>query len=91
MAMALRSEKLDLRLTVDAKRTLQSAAEAAHRSVSDFVLESALSRAAETLPDRAKFSLNSDQWKAFQQLLDAEPRSNPKLAALLKSPGFFDR
>ncbi len=91
MATRRRSEKLDLRLTVDAKRTLQSAAAAAHRSVSEFVLESALSRASETLPDRTKFPLNSEQWTAFQQLLDAEPRSNPQLAALLKRPSFFDR
>jgi uncharacterized protein (DUF1778 family) len=47
-----RNEKLDLRLTPSAKRTLQIAALAAHRSVSEFVLESALARADETLPDR---------------------------------------
>jgi uncharacterized protein (DUF1778 family) len=46
-----RNEKLDLRLTPSAKRTLQTAALAAHRSVSEFVLESALARAEETLPD----------------------------------------
>jgi len=46
-----RNEKLDLRLTPSAKRTLQIAANAAHRSVSEFVLESALARAGETLPD----------------------------------------
>jgi uncharacterized protein (DUF1778 family) len=40
-----RNEKLDLRLTPSAKRTLQAAARAAHRSVSEFVLESALVRA----------------------------------------------
>ena len=37
-----RNEKLDLRLTPSAKRALQVAAVAAHRSVSEFVLESAL-------------------------------------------------
>ena len=37
-----RNEKLDLRLTPSAKRALQVAAIAAHRSVSEFVLESAL-------------------------------------------------
>ena len=50
-----RSEKLDLRLTPEAKRALQSAAAASQRSVSEFVLESALQRAAETLPDRQRF------------------------------------
>ncbi|RUV49280.1 DUF1778 domain-containing protein, partial [Mesorhizobium sp. M7A.F.Ca.MR.228.00.0.0] len=47
-----RSEKLDLRLTVEAKRTLATAAAVERRSLSDFVLESALGRAEETLADR---------------------------------------
>lgn len=82
-----RSEKLDLRVTADAKRTLQTAAAAANRSVSDFVLESALDRAAETLPDRVRFRLDPDRWTEFQALLDAEPRSNPRLADLLRRRG----
>ena len=41
----LRSKKLDLRLTPGAKQTLQRAAAASQRSVSDFVLESALAHA----------------------------------------------
>ena len=45
-----RSEKLDLRLTPEAKRTLNIAATAAGRSVSEFVLESALARAAGHCP-----------------------------------------
>jgi len=62
-----RTEKLDLRLTKSAKHILHSAAQAERRSVSDFVLESALARAAETLPDRQRFGLNAKQWKAFQR------------------------
>src|SRR5260370_23774624 len=54
-----RNEKLDLRLTPSAKRTLRTAALAAHRSVSEFVLESALARAEETLPDRQRFGLRA--------------------------------
>jgi uncharacterized protein (DUF1778 family) len=90
MPSATRSERLDLRLTPDAKRVLQTAAATANRSVSAFVLESALERAAETLPDRPRFSLGPGQWKEFQALLDAEPRSNRRLTELLRRPGFFD-
>ena len=86
-----RTEKLDLRLTRHAKRTLQAAAAAAHRSVSEFVLESALSRADETLADRRTFTINSAQWKAFLAALDSPPRPLPNLERLLKEPGFFDR
>jgi uncharacterized protein (DUF1778 family) len=85
-----RSEKLDLRLTPSAKRTLQAAARAARRSVSEFVLESALARAEETLPDRQRFGLSAEQWEAFQAALSARPRAAPRLARLLKKPSVFE-
>lgn len=85
-----RNEKLDLRLTPSAKRTLQVAALAAHRSVSEFVLESALTRAEETLPDRQRFGLSADQWAAFQTALAAPPRRAPRLAKLLKTRSVFE-
>lgn len=83
-ARTTRSEKLDLRLTRDAKRALQAAAALAHRSVSEFVLESALARADEALADRRTFGLNAAQWKAFMAALDAPPRPLPRLERLLK-------
>jgi uncharacterized protein (DUF1778 family) len=86
-----RNEKLDLRLTTSAKRTLQVAALAAHRSVSEFVLESALARAEETLPDRQRFGLSAEQWAAFQAALSAPRRPAPRLAKLLKTPSVFER
>ncbi|MGA2119076.1 MAG: DUF1778 domain-containing protein [Bryobacteraceae bacterium] len=89
-ARATRSEKLDLRITREAKLALQTAAAASHRSVSEFVLESALARADEALADRVTFRLNATQWKAFMAALDAPPRSLPRLERLLNEPGFFD-
>ena len=44
-----RTEKLDVRVSPTAKAKLQAAASAVHRSMSDFVMESALARAEETL------------------------------------------
>jgi len=87
-----RNEKLDLRLTPSAKRTLQIAALAAHRSVSEFVLESALARAEETLPDRQRFGLSAAQWEAFQAALSAPPpRPSRRLTKLLKEKSVFER
>jgi uncharacterized protein (DUF1778 family) len=71
---ALRSEKLDLQLTRKAKAALRAAAAASNRSVSQFVLESALARADEALADRRSFGLNATRWKAFLATLDAPPR-----------------
>ena len=86
----LRSEKLDLRLTREAKLALQAAASASSRSVSEFVLESALARADEALADRRTFGLDARQWKEFVAALDAPPRPLPRLKRLLREPGFFD-
>lgn len=86
-----RKEKLDLRLTTSAKRKLQVAAVAAHCSVSEFVLESALARAEETLPDRQHFTLNAKQWEEFQAALSSPPLPAPRLAKLLKKPSAFER
>ncbi|MGA2571917.1 MAG: DUF1778 domain-containing protein [Terracidiphilus sp.] len=85
-----RSEKIDLRLSVTAKRALQRAAQASRRSVSEFVLESALARAEETLPDRERFGLNAAQWRAFQAALDAPPGAAPRLRRLLRRKSVFE-
>lgn len=89
--VARRAEKIDIRLTAEAKETLRSAAAAQGRTVSEFVLDSALQRAAETLPDRTRFDLDPKQWAEFQSLLDAPPRDLPRLAKLLKTPSVFER
>ena len=86
-----RSEKLDIRLPASAKRTLQAAALATHRSLSEFVLESALARADEALPDRKRFGLNAKQWASFQAALSAPVSRTPRMVRLLREPSVFDR
>lgn len=86
-----RSVKLDLRLSPHDKTALQTAAAVARRSVSDFVLDSALAKADETLAERNKFSLNTAQWQAFLAALDAPPRLLPRMQRLLREPGYFDK
>ncbi len=87
---AVRTEKLDLRLSSADKRRLETAASAASRSVSAFVLESALSQADQLLADRHTFMLSKAKWAEFQRALDAPLRSLPRLERLLTEPGFFD-
>jgi uncharacterized protein (DUF1778 family) len=87
---SIRTAKLDLRLTPEAKEKLQAAARVSQRSVSEFVLESALVRAEETLTDRTRFGLDADQWKAFLAALDAPPRDLPRLKRLFQEPGVFE-
>ena len=85
-----RTEKLDVRVSRSAKAKLQAAAAASHRSMSDFVMESALARAEETLVERRTFGLDAEAWTTFHTTLDAPVRALPRLQALLDEPGFFD-
>lgn len=85
-----RTEKLDLRLTLAAKQTLRAAAEASQRSVSEFVLESAMARAQEALADRQRFGLPAEQWAAFMQALDQPVRALPRAEKLLREPSVFE-
>ena len=84
-----RTEKLDLRLTPEAKRILASAAAAERRSITDFVLDSALGRAEETLADRRSFNLDAERWQAFVAALDAPTRDMPCMRKLINEPGIF--
>ena len=85
-----RTEKLDVRVTPTVKAILKAAAAVSRRNVSDFVLESAMAQADETLADRRAFNLNAQQWAQFQAALDAPPRELPGLNKLLTEPGYFD-
>jgi uncharacterized protein (DUF1778 family) len=85
-----RSEKIDIRLTPAAKQKLFAAAQAQHRSVSDFVLQSALAQADLALVERPRLLMNAEQWERFQAALDAPPRDLPRMRRLLNEPGFFD-
>ena len=86
-----RTEKLDLRLSTAAKQTLRAAATASRRSISDFVLESALARADETLADRHHFGFDAERWKAFRAALDAPVRELPRLRQLFSKRSAFER
>jgi len=85
-----RTEKLDLRLSRSAKQTLQAAAKAERKSVSEFVLESALREAEERLADRRTFTLDAKSWSAFIAALDAPPRRHPRLERLFRERSVFD-
>lgn len=90
VTQSTRTTKLDLRLSPEAKQTLNAAARAAHCSVSQFVLASALECAAETLTERRRFELDAGQWEKFMAALDAPPQVVPQLQQLFREPSPFE-
>jgi len=85
-----KSERVDLRMTPAAKRTLQRAAAVSNKTMSEFLLDSSLSAAFETLADRRVFQLDGVQWAAFMAALDMPPRDNPRLRELLATRAPWD-
>lgn len=85
-----KTERIDIRTTIDVKRVLQEAAAAKRKTVTEFVLDVALTEAAEVLADRRVFRLDDDEWAAFMAALDAPTKPRPRLEALLNEPSVFE-
>lgn len=83
-ATAQRSDKLDLRISPDAKRILQEAARERHTTVSQFVIDSALGAAREVLAERNRLSLSTEDWVAFTKALDAPAKRHRRMEQLLR-------
>lgn len=90
MASNLKSERIDIRTTTAAKETLQRAAAVSHRNVSEFLLDAGMTAAAETLAERRLFTLDDEQWLAFQKALDRPVRRKRRLARLLSEPSVLE-
>ncbi len=86
-----RTEKLDLRLSPQAKQRIVAAAELDRRNVSDFVLRSALARADEVLAEQRSLRMSAEQWAMFHAALDAPPRELPALRKLMTTPSVFEK
>ena len=86
-----KSERIELRLTPSTKRIIQEAATAAHRDLSEFVLQSSLTEAEIALSRRNHFILNAENWDKFVELLDRPATENPALRRLLTEPSALER
>jgi uncharacterized protein (DUF1778 family) len=78
-----RSERVDLRMTPAAKRTLQQAAAVKNKTLTEFLLDTGLTAAFDALADRRVFHLDAKHWDAFMAALSAPPKDNPRLRRLL--------
>lgn len=78
-----RSERVDLRMTPAAKRTLQQAAAVKNKTLTEFLLDTGLNAAFDALADRRVFQLDAKRWDEFMAALDKPPKENPRLRKLL--------
>ena len=86
---APREERINVRATTRQARLLQQAAAATDRSVTDFILDSAVTQAERVLADRRWFILDDEKWREFQRLLDTPVHEMPRMKQLFSKPSPF--
>jgi uncharacterized protein (DUF1778 family) len=86
-----KSERIDVRTTPAVKRLLQEAAAAANKTVTEFLLDSALTEAEEILANRRLFSLGEKEWQEFMAALDAPTSPMPRMKKLLREPSVLEK
>lgn len=73
---AARSARLGLRATPEQEAVLRRAAEAAHKSLTDFILDSACLAAEQTLLEQRLFMVSGVEFQALMALLDRPEQAN---------------
>lgn len=79
---ATRSARLGLRATPEQEVVLRRAAEVAHKSLTDFILDSACRAAEQTLLDQRLFMVSGSQYQALLELLERPEQPSEGLREL---------
>ena len=77
-----RSARLGLRATPEQETVLRRAAEVAHKSLTDFILDAAYQAAEQTLLDQRVFMVSGSQYQALLEMLNRPESDNPGLTDL---------
>jgi len=85
-----RSARLGLRATVEQEAMLRRAAEVSHKSLTDFILDSACQAAEQTLLDQRLFMVSGGQYQALMDLLDQPEQPNDGLRDLFSRKAPWD-
>lgn len=85
-----RSARLGLRATHEQEVVLRRAAEVAHKSLTDFILDSACLAAEQTLLDQRLFMVSGSQYQALMELLERPEQPNEGLRDLFSRKAPWD-
>lgn len=85
-----KTERIELRVTANAKALLIAAAEAKHTTVSEFLLRHGIDAAENVLSPPRVFYASETAWDKLQQIMTEEPKppSEETLEWLRKAPRF---
>lgn len=86
-----RSARLGLRATLEQEAVLRRAADVAHKSLTDFILDSACQAAEQTLLDQRFFMVSGKQYQTLMELLDRPEQSHDGLRDLFSRKAPWDK
>ncbi|MFH0726625.1 MAG: DUF1778 domain-containing protein [Pseudomonadota bacterium] len=81
-----KSARLGFRASKEQETVLRRAAEICHKSLTEFILDSAYQAAEKTLLDQRLFVVSGDQYQALLDLLDLPVVDNTGLRDLFSKP-----
>jgi uncharacterized protein (DUF1778 family) len=84
-----KDQRINLRATTRQEDILRRAAEATDRTLTDFVLDSAVTQAEKVLADQRWFAVTEEQFAEFQRLLEEPLPSTARFDALFSRPSRF--
>jgi len=85
-----KDRRINLRATSAQESLIRAAADRRGISMTDFVLESACTKAEEAMADQVHFVLSPKQWKAFNDALERPAKVKPNLRRLLTEPSILE-
>jgi uncharacterized protein (DUF1778 family) len=90
-ARATKSQRIEVRATERQEAVLRQAAVATDRTMTDFILASAVEQAERILAERRWFTGSQEQYDEFLRLLDEPLASTEKFEKLWSRPSPFDK
>lgn len=79
----MRDAAINLRALPQQRNLIDQAANLLGKNRSDFMLEAACDKAQSVVLDQVFFSLDTDKFRQFNEMLDAPPAHNPGLERLM--------
>jgi len=85
------AEVINLRIPGEQKALIDSAAKLLGKTRTAFILEQVVRHAENVLAEDRHFELSAEEWRAFENALDAPVRPNPVLRQLLATPAPWEK
>ena len=84
-----RDARIAFRASARQEQIIKAAAAASDKTMTDFVLDTAVQHAEKILADRRYFLVDEAQWAAVERILEQPMPALPKLSALLRADDVF--